>query len=58
MRTSAILARVVAILAEQEEFILMIVHVVGEVWALVLRVAGVLVQLEFQEGRPLALHAF
>jgi hypothetical protein len=38
-----------AILTEQEKFIFIVVYIVGEVWAFILRVAGMLVKLELHK---------
>ena len=46
-----------AVLAKEEQLVLVIKHIVGEVWALIDRVTDVLVHLILHKRGPLALYA-
>jgi hypothetical protein len=58
MRPCTVLAGVVTVLAEKEHVIPVVIGIVGEVWALVNRVAYVLIELILLQWGPLALQAF
>jgi hypothetical protein len=47
----------VAVLAKEEKLVLVIKNVIGEVRALIDRIADVLVHLELHQGGPFALNA-
>ena len=50
MRPRAIFARIMTVFAKHEQAILMIIYIISEVGALVLRIANMLIHLEFLFG--------
>jgi len=58
LRAGAVLARIMTVFAKEEQLIIMIIYVVGEVGALILRIADMFVHLVLQKWGPFAFNAF